>query len=641
MRINFFTLVLNGMPFIKYHIEIFKNLKVPWMWHIVEGVADLVRDTAWSVPLSGKITDKLHKNGLSNDGTTEYLDELSKEFPENVRIYRKPHGAFWDGRVEMCNTVVKNINEECLLWQVDVDEIWETWKIEKMYRMFLENPEKTAAWFICRYFVGKDLVVINRNVYGNRLNQEWLRVWKFKPGMFWYTHSPPVLCIKIGEKLYDVGRMNPFTHSDTEKEGLIFDHYAYVLPKQLEFKETYYGYKGALKNWERLQNCRKFPVYLRNFFPWVKDNAIVDRVQKFSSSGNVLVVRTDAIGDHVLFSPSLRYIKEILKNYRVHLLTQSHVAELFKYCPYVDEVLTFDRDRAISDSSYLTKLLNMLRKKNFDIAIYPVYSREILGDILTLGSHARHKITMSGSAERMDAKTKEINDNLYDHLVEIPGNISELEKNRVFVEKLSVYFDYPLEITDFFPDIWIGEEDTKRVLEIMNQLQIKEFVVICPTALVPIRYWGTKKWAELIDELTDFHIVITASGNERHMVENIIRKVKHKKIANLSGKLNLRELAFLLFKARLVISLESAPAHIATAVGTPSVVIIGGGHFGRFMPYSPLHKLVYKKMDCFGCNWNCMKGRPLCIQNIEVSDVIKAVWEILDGQGKYCYTNHR
>ncbi len=63
--INFFTIVLNGQPFIQYDIEIFKQIPFKWHWHIIEGVADLNHDTSWSVQLGEKVNHEIHKNGLS------------------------------------------------------------------------------------------------------------------------------------------------------------------------------------------------------------------------------------------------------------------------------------------------------------------------------------------------------------------------------------------------------------------------------------------------------------------------------------------------------------------------------------------------------------------------------------------------
>lgn len=277
LPIHFFTIVLNGEPFIRYHIEVFKQLPCKWHWHIVEGVAKLQHDTAWSLELGGKILDSIHERGLSNDGTTEYLDNISKQYPENITIYRKPKDIFWDGKREMVNAPLENIQEECLLWQVDVDELWTLEQICTAREMFIKHPEKTAALYWCWYFVGEKIVVSSRNCYSQNPQQEWLRTWRYKPGYVWAAHEPPKLVEKVkNNQQKDIAQINPFLHEETEKQGLIFHHYAYTTPQQLQFKEIYYGYKNAESQWIALQEQKQFPLFLRDYFPWVKDETMVD-----------------------------------------------------------------------------------------------------------------------------------------------------------------------------------------------------------------------------------------------------------------------------------------------------------------------------------------------------------------------------
>lgn len=277
LPVNFFTIVLNGEPFIRYHIEVLKQLPFKWHWHIVEGVAELKHDTAWSLSLGGKVTNEIHRNGRSNDGTTEYLDKLKQEYPDNITIYRKPEGIFWDGKREMVNAPLVNINQECLLWQVDVDELWTKEQICTTRQMFMDNPTKTAAWYWCWYFVGENLVISTRNCYAHNPNQEWLRTWRFKPGMKWQKHEPPCLEELGGDgEWHDVAAVNPFRHEETEKQGLVFQHFAYVMNKQLQFKETYYGYKDAFLQWNQLQKQTQFPVLLREYVAWVHDETMVN-----------------------------------------------------------------------------------------------------------------------------------------------------------------------------------------------------------------------------------------------------------------------------------------------------------------------------------------------------------------------------
>ncbi|WP_392534984.1 FkbM family methyltransferase [Nostoc sp. C117] len=280
LPIHFFTIVLNGQPFIQYHVEVFKHLPFKWHWHIIEGVADLKHDTGWSVKLGANISEEMHKNGRSYDGTTEYLDEVAQLFPNQVTIYRKPEGIFWDGKREMVNAPLVNIKEECLLWQVDVDELWTLKQICTTREMFINNPDKTAAFYWCWCFVGEKLIISTRNCYTQNPQLEWLRTWRFKPGAFWAAHEPPILVeTSLDSQYQNVAAINPFLHQETEKLGLVFQHFAYATAKQLQFKEQYYGYTNATYEWQTLQETTKFPVLLREYLSWVRDETRVDTAE--------------------------------------------------------------------------------------------------------------------------------------------------------------------------------------------------------------------------------------------------------------------------------------------------------------------------------------------------------------------------
>ncbi|MEH2150759.1 FkbM family methyltransferase [Nostoc sp.] len=291
LPIHFFTIVLNGQPFIRYHIEIFKQLPFKWHWHIVEGVAELKHDTGWSLKLGGYINDEIHDNGCSNDSTTEYLDELARQYPDNITVYRKPDGMFWDGKQEMVNEPLSNIKEECLLWQIDADELWTVEQIFTARQIFIENPDKTAAFYWCWYFVGEKIIISTRNCYAQNPRQEWLRTWRYKPGSVWVAHEPPRLEEPLPNGQWrDVAAVNPFLHQETEKHGLVFQHFAYVTSEQLRFKEQYYGYSNAVSQWKALQETTKFPILLREYFSWVRDETMVDTVE---SCGIVPIVQRE------------------------------------------------------------------------------------------------------------------------------------------------------------------------------------------------------------------------------------------------------------------------------------------------------------------------------------------------------------
>ena len=85
------------------------------------------------------------------------------------------------------------------------------------------------------------MVTSTRGGYANGPN-EWLRTWRFRPGMGWAAHEPPLLAQQEPHGQWrDVASINPFTKEETEAAGLVFQHFAYATLPQVRFKESYYG----------------------------------------------------------------------------------------------------------------------------------------------------------------------------------------------------------------------------------------------------------------------------------------------------------------------------------------------------------------------------------------------------------------
>jgi hypothetical protein len=271
--IHFLTITLNGLPFIRYHIEMMRRLNLDWRWYIVEGVADLTHDTGRVKANGATIPADCHNRGLSADGTAGYLDGLTAR-ESRVKVYRPPSGRLWDGKIEMINRPLADMREPGILWQIDSDELWTAEQVETLAKLFERRQEVQSAHFWSHCFVGPDLVITTRDTWGNRSwGGEWHRAWRYQPGDYWICHEPPIL-IRDGMNL---AGLPSISHDESGVAGLVFQHYAYATPEQAAFKEKYYGQHGAVAAWEKLQRNKKFPARLADFFPWVTDGAMVDR----------------------------------------------------------------------------------------------------------------------------------------------------------------------------------------------------------------------------------------------------------------------------------------------------------------------------------------------------------------------------
>jgi FkbM family methyltransferase len=652
LPIHFFTIVLNGQPFIRHHIEVFKKLPFKWHWHIIEGVAELKHDTAWSVKLGGRITEQLHRNGLSNDGTTEYIDELTKQFPGNITIYRKPGGAFWNGKLEMVNAPLSNINEECLLWQVDSDELWTAEQIRTGRDMFIAEPDRTAAYYLDHFFVGENLVTTTINTYGNNTSYEWLRTWRFNPGFRWATHEPPQLCKPCQDgRWMDVATIKPFKHNQTGAKGLIFQHYAYATKEQVEFKEVYYGYKNAIDQWRCLQQHNNFPVFLKDYFAWVNDNAQVDTVQSqnitplgrkdadgrwwfafsklpterhFAAAKSndddriksVLWVRTDSIGDSILSSSMLPYVRKRFDGARITVLCQEHVAEIYEFCPFIDEIITIPSEHKWQSQGQYESVIRTVQKTKPGILLNSTYSVHGLADIKGLEFIPKRLAFRHGTGVS------------YTDIIPTGKKLKpELARHCDFLRGIGI------DVCSLEPRMWITSEDEQFADEIFKIYGFEPARTIALFAGSRVEHKIYEHYGLALREICkkSGYIVITLGAGRDYEINQRNLEAVGERGVNLSGQMTLRQTASVLKRCRLAVGADTAIAHIACVVKTPNVILLGGAHFGRFMPYSPLTTAVSLPLECYGCDWQCRYDRVYCVWDVAAEVISEAIRQSLSG----------
>lgn len=177
----------------------------------------------------------------------------------------------------MVNAPLRHIRRPGLLWQIDADELWTAQQIITVRRMFLTDPGRMATGNRCWFFVGPDLVLECNDRHANP-DRGWRRTWRHEPGMRWAQHEPPHLVKPHPDgRWLDLSRMRPFTPVETEAAGLVFQHFAYARVDQVQFKESYYGYAGAVSQWRSLQactetsRCRPAPCY----FPFMQKSTLL------------------------------------------------------------------------------------------------------------------------------------------------------------------------------------------------------------------------------------------------------------------------------------------------------------------------------------------------------------------------------
>ncbi len=339
-----------------------------------------------------------------------------------------------------------------------------------------------------------------------------------------------------------------------------------------------------------------------------------DRLKKDSGEVNrILFVRTDMIGDNILGATMLRPLSESYPGASITVVCQEHIAELYENIPYVKRIITFDRKRAIKDQGYKSQILSQVQSEAADICINSVYSRELLTDEICIASGAGFKAAFDGDLCNIAPAVKNETSKHYNLIVKVDNNGEdrcELDKYRRMLEEMGIG-QGPDE-----PMLYLTEEDELFAEDVFRQAGFDPEKTIAFFAGVdrPERIY--RKYGPAVESFCRRHgfSVIALGGERDREINEENLKLYGVDSINLSGKTTLRQCGAIIKKCGLAFGAETGLAHIACAVRTKNVILLGGGHFGRFMPYSAYTTAVSVPLECYGCDWRCRYNNYYCIE---------------------------
>ncbi len=320
----------------------------------------------------------------------------------------------------------------------------------------------------------------------------------------------------------------------------------------------------------------------------------------------LLLVRLDAIGDFIIWLDSAKEFRRLYPDKCITLCANSTWALLAEKLPYWDQVWPIDVAQFGRNPIYRFITLQKIRKAGFEVAIQPTVSRVFLhGDAIIRASGAIQRIGSVGDLSNMSPRHKRVSDGWYTALVaasEVP--LMELERNAEFIRNLSCQ-----EFKASLPAL-------PQLTQLPSRLKISTpYFIIFPGASWSGRQWPAAYFVEVVVQLhRKYHWtpVLCGGPSDAHLCQAIVDQSATPAV-NLGGVTSLPELVELLRGACILIGNETSAIHLAAATSTPAVCILGGGHFGRFMPYPEYVSgikpaVAMHKMPCYYCNWRCTQA---------------------------------
>ena len=295
----------------------------------------------------------------------------------------------------------------------------------------------------------------------------------------------------------------------------------------------------------------------------------------FVNKNTLLILRLDSIGDYVLFRNFIQILKtsEKYKDYRITLCGNLWWKDLAENLDgkYIDEFIWVDYFQMNNNPKYRFKIHKKIYFKKFEVLIHPSFSRDMLSDEIVINSGAKAKIGYNGDLTNLSQSQKNTNDLSYTHLIPSLSKYKfEFYRNRDFFEQL------------------LSQKITLLKPKISYPKAIENKIVICPGAKDAFRRWSPKKFAQLCDMLkTEFpsdEFIICGSKQDSIFATEIMHNSEIH-FYDSTGKLNLIELIQIIAQAKLVITNDSSPFHIAVALDKKVICLSNGNNYGRFSPY--------------------------------------------------------
>lgn len=330
----------------------------------------------------------------------------------------------------------------------------------------------------------------------------------------------------------------------------------------------------------------------------------------------ILAIKTHALGDVLMTTPAIRALRKAFPRSTIHYLTGRWSAPALENNPHIDRVISVD-DAVFHNKRIdrLYTLIRHLRSHRYDTCILfqPSFMMRLFARLTAAGQIAGPVIEGNGCC------------------VDVASNW-RFDRNRYVVEDfLDVVRGLGVVSDDLRLEYRTSGETEHRVDEMLKSMggPPSDFLLVCPGGgqnprdNVRQKLWPLSNYRAVIEQAVSEGLPVIIAGGESDRA--YLKPLSGQPGTwNMVGKTSLAEFAVMLSRARLLLTNDSAPMHVALAVDCPFVAIFGPTRREALLPLSGRFVAVEAEIPCAPCYDNePFKGceRFECIRSITVDTV--------------------
>ena len=329
----------------------------------------------------------------------------------------------------------------------------------------------------------------------------------------------------------------------------------------------------------------------------------------------ILVVNMNYLGDALMTTPALAALRRALPDARIDTVAGAGGAvEVLRGNPDVDQIIPRTGRKSLERCRQLFSLLRGGRYT--DVVILPPLPAYAVTAWL---ARTPHRIGRAGRG--MDPFLTRRQPVTAPHMADAMLQTAPVPQDGVSVRRLVVALT-----TD--------ERDAARRLLTESGLDTERPLLAVNAGTSATRAqkrWPAEHFAAALDALADVPCVLIGAGAEEAAIAQRIQNLAERaRPVNLVGQTGIKELAALLEHCGALLTADSGPMHLATAVGTPTVALFGSTDPAVTGPYDDVSRVLDKRLSCAPCNNHpTCEGRYDCMRQITPGEAALAVRDVL------------
>ena len=337
-------------------------------------------------------------------------------------------------------------------------------------------------------------------------------------------------------------------------------------------------------------------------------------------SEKILIIQTAFPGDAVLSLPMIRKLKEMNGESNIDVLCTPVTKDIFKLAPYINEIIVIDKKGEQKSLRKFIAFSGMLRKRRYDRIYSPHRSFRTAFMVLNSGARETYGFTNSSFPH------------VFKYLIDYKIDHHEVQRGFDLIG-----YNYSGDQWKILPEISIPPVIDQKIIDYLSSnINNSDFAVIAPGSI-----WATKKYPleyfkTIIKYLISLNLkVIIIGGKDEKETGNLLSTEFNGNLISTAGKFSFAESIALLKHARILISNDSAPAHLGLCVDIPVLTLYCSTIPGLgFYPYNKKSGwLSISDLDCKPCGIHGYKECPLnhflCGFKLDAGIVISKIKEIL------------